>query len=157
MKKVLGLLVALVALAALPSVAFAQGNGGDRVEGPCQRGGDCEQENEIEGNVRGNVGQQNCIATGDCTQRIDQSRVTNIHRNVHGVGGGGDFDENNGDRFGVGGGHVTGVGGVGGGGVGGVTLARTGMDAWIFALIGGLAVAGGVGILAAQRRGRLNA
>jgi hypothetical protein len=158
MKKLLGLLVAVVALAAIPSVAFA-GNGPDRVEGPCQRGGDCEQENSVEGNVSGNVAQQNCIATGDCTQSIDQSRVTNVSR--FGVGGRGHGHGVTTGRFGVGGGGVgvTGVGGVGGGGggVGGVTLARTGADAWILALIGGLAVAGGVGILAAQRRGRLSA
>jgi LPXTG-motif cell wall-anchored protein len=55
-------------------------------------------------------------------------------------------------------GRVTGVGGGGvGGGVGGVTLARTGFDAWVLALIGGFSLAGGLGLFAAQRRGRLNA
>ena len=43
-----------------------------------------------------------------------------------------------------------------GGGVESVTLARTGFDAWVLALIGGVALAGGLGLLAAQRRGRLN-
>jgi LPXTG-motif cell wall-anchored protein len=145
MTKVLALLVALVAFAAIPSVAFAGdgGDGGERVEGPCQRGGDCEQENEIEeGNVRGDVGQQNCIATGDCHQSIDQSRRTKIHRSVVGVGGHDDDDDN---------GVTTGNVAVGGG-VGGVTLARTGADAWIFALIGGVALAGGIGLLSVQRR-----
>ena len=36
-------------------------------------------------------------------------------------------------------------------------LARTGFDAWVLALIGGVSVAGGLGLLAAQRRGRLSA
>ncbi|HLL85822.1 MAG TPA: LPXTG cell wall anchor domain-containing protein [Thermoleophilaceae bacterium] len=38
-----------------------------------------------------------------------------------------------------------------------VSLARTGFDAWALALLGGLSVAGGIGLLAAQRRGRLSA
>ena len=46
---------------------------------------------------------------------------------------------------------------VASGGVGGVTLARTGFDAWALALLGGLSLAGGIGLLAAQRRGRLSA
>ncbi len=62
-----------------------------------------------------------------------------------GVGGGGDFDDND---------NVT-SGGTGGG-VDSVTLARTGFDAWVLALIGGLSLAGGLGLLAAQRRGRLS-
>ncbi len=45
----------------------------------------------------------------------------------------------------------------GGGGGGGVSLARTGFDAWILALIGGAALAGGVGMLALRRRGVLSA
>jgi hypothetical protein len=36
---------------------------------------------------------------------------------------------------------------------GGVTLARTGFDAWVLALFGGLSLAGGLGLIAAQRRG----
>jgi len=32
-----------------------------------------------------------------------------------------------------------------------------GLDAWVLALLGGVALAGGLGLLAAQRRGRLSA
>jgi len=38
-----------------------------------------------------------------------------------------------------------------------VTLAGTGFDAWILTLTGGVALAGGLGLLAAQRRCRLSA
>jgi hypothetical protein len=68
--------------------------------------------------------------------------------------------EAGGDFRGHGGGRVHGdSGGVGGGGggVGGVTLARTGFDSWILAVLGGLSLAGGIGLLAAQRRGRPHA
>ena len=164
MKKVLGLLVALVAMAAIPSVAFAGeegGGGGDRV---CQGGTDCEIDQE-QSVGRGGTGiQQGGIAGRDVNNR---ATVNNIRR-------GDTFIDNNGDGVdddnGVGGGdnghngHVTsfghGGGDVGhgvGGGVGGVTLARTGSDAWILALVGGVALAGGLGLLAAQRRGRLSA
>jgi len=39
---------------------------------------------------------------------------------------------------------------------GGSRLARTGFQAWVVALIGGVALAAGLGLLAAQRRGKLN-
>jgi hypothetical protein len=153
MKKVLTLIVALVALGAIPSIAAAQ------------PGVEIDQDADVVRSPGATVGQQaaGCQfqggGPGDRSCSIDQSQ--NINRNVTnrvGVtrfGQGGHVHGHGG--FGVGGAGVTGVGGVSGGGVGGVTLARTGADAWILALIGGLAVAGGVGILAAQRRGRLNA
>jgi hypothetical protein len=51
-------------------------------------------------------------------------------------------------------GSAAGGGGVAGGAlaVSGVPLARTGFDAWIFALLGGLILTGGIVLLAAQRR-----
>ncbi len=47
-------------------------------------------------------------------------------------------------------------GDVGGARVQSVTLARTGFDTWVLALIGGVSLAGGLGLLAAHRRGRPN-
>jgi hypothetical protein len=166
MKKVLLLLIALVAFAAIPSVAIA----GDNQNTENEVEGDQETESEAGGGSAGDGGQagggqsatQQCqVAGGDCEQSIDQSQTFN----QFGQGGNGDNGEGNGHfdngdngDNGVGGGVTTGhVGGVGGGGVGGVTLARTGFDAWVLALLGGLSLAGGLGLLAAQRRGRLNA
>jgi LPXTG-motif cell wall-anchored protein len=37
-----------------------------------------------------------------------------------------------------------------------VTLARTGFDAWLLALVGGISILGGLGLLVGQRRGRLD-
>jgi hypothetical protein len=155
MKKVLLLLVALAAFAAFPAMAFAGDNGGNEQENEVEVG---EQENESGQDTNADNGGQAGNQTGTCQQvaggdadcSIDQSQ--NFERNV--------FIDNNGngvddDEEGVGGGHVT--RGVGGGGVGGVTLARTGFDAWVLALIGGLSLAGGLGLLAAQRRGRIDA
>jgi len=156
MRKVLLLMVALFALA-VPSVALAQNEG--RVNAP-NLGRDAEQTNSAR-NVGGNVQQQNGIAGRDLnqSQRIRQGDTVNQGR-TFGQGGG---NFNNGHGHGHGGGNVTSFGhgggnvGVGGGGVGGVNLARTGSDAWILALVGGVALAGGLGLLAAQRRGRLSA
>ena len=163
MRKVLLLMVAVFALA-VPSVAFAgeengNGNGQSRV---CQGGTECsvDQEQEV---GRGGTGiQQGGIAGRDVNNRatVNNIRGGNTFHRGH---GGGDFDHDNGHggdnghvtSFGHGGGDVS--HGVGGGGVGGVTLARTGSDAWILALVGGVALAGGLGLLAAQRRGRLSA
>jgi hypothetical protein len=36
-----------------------------------------------------------------------------------------------------------------------VTLARTGFDAWMLGLVGGIAVIGGIAMLVARGRGRL--
>jgi hypothetical protein len=165
MKKVLLLLVALAAFAAFPAMALAQ-NGFEENEGEVE--GDQEAESEAGGGSAGSGGQagggqsavQQCqVGVGNCDQSIDQSQTFNQFGqggngddNGEGHGHGGDVD-----RFGHGGVDAGHVGGVGGGGVGGVTLARTGFDAWVLALIGGLSLAGGLGLLAAQRRGRLNA
>jgi LPXTG-motif cell wall-anchored protein len=161
MSKVLGMLVALAIFAAVPAVAFGQD--GDTVSSGNSQEGEIEQ--SASAGSGGNAGNQGAIvqqnAGRDANAAVNQSQNfstggANVHR------GGGDFD--NGHHRGVGGGHVSGttvhgVGGGGGvgGGVGGVTLARTGFDAWILALIGGAALAGGIGLLALQRRGRLNA
>ena len=157
MRKVLLLMVAVFALA-IPSVAFAQNEG--RVNAP-NLGRDATQTNSAR-NVGGNVQQQNGIAGRDLnqSQTIRQGDTVNQGDRFVGRGGGNDFDN---DNVGVGGGNVTSFGhgggdvGHGGGGVGGVTLARTGSDVWILALVGGVALAGGLGLLAAQRRGRLSA
>jgi LPXTG-motif cell wall-anchored protein len=159
MKKAVLMVVALFALA-IPSAALAQNEG--RVNAP-NLGRDAEQTNSAR-NVSGNVQQQNGIAGRDLnqSQTIRQGDTINEGDRHVGVGGGDNgVDHDNG--FGHGGGHVTSFGhgggnvGHGGGGVGGVTLAQTGSDAWILALVGGVALAGGLGLLAAQRRGRLSA
>jgi len=74
-----------------------------------------------------------------------------------GQGGGGQFGQGGGQGGGGGGQFGQGGGGVGGGGVQSVQLARTGFDAWMLALLGGLSLAGGLGLLVAQRRGRIGA
>ena len=167
MKKVLGLLVAVAAMA-VPSVAFAgeEGGGGTRV---CQGGSECEIDQEQTVGRGGTGIQQGGIAGRDVNNTATVNNVRRGNTFIRGHGGG-DFDHDNGVvhdngvSHGVGGGNVTsfghGGGDVGhgvGGGVGGVTLARTGSDAWILALVGGVALAGGLGLLAAQRRGRLSA
>ncbi len=158
MSKLLGVLIALVIFGALPAVAAAQtppGEGDTVSSGNTQ---DADIEQEAEAGHGGNAGNQAAIcqqnAGGDAVCDINQEQNFNAGR-VHGRGG--DFDHHGrGGDFGVGGGGVHGVGGVGGG-VGGVTLARTGFDAWILALVGGAALAGGVGMLALRRRGHLGA
>jgi hypothetical protein len=170
MTKVIGMLVALAMFCAMPAVAFAGGEvdgnqeaeidsgavvvggGGDDNGDPYGNGDDNGNGDiDVSDDDRNAICQQ--IAGGDAHCNIDQSQnfgadrhVT--HRDGHGVGV---------RSFGVGGGHVSGGGGGVGGGVQSVTLARTGFDAWVLALLGGLSVAGGLGLLAAQRRGRLDA
>ena len=167
MSKVIALIAALALFAALPAVAAAQtepGEGGDTVssgntqdaeiEQGAQGGGDGAGDGDGHGGD-GNAGNQAAIcqqnAGGDANCAIDQSqnfgdadRDGNRDHVRHGVSGHGG---------GVGG-HG---GGVGGGGVQSVSLARTGFDAWVIALLGGVSLAGGLGLLAAQRRGRLSA
>jgi hypothetical protein len=159
MSKVLGMLVALAIFAAVPAVAFGQD--GDTVSSGNSQEGEIEQ--SASAGSGGNAGNQGAIvqqnAGRDANAAVNQSQNFRTGgANVHGRGG--DFD-NNGHggghgHGGVGGAGVHGVGG-GGGGVGGVTLARTGFEAWAVALMGGAALAGGLGLLAAQRRGRLSA
>ena len=167
MSKVIALIAALALFAALPAVAAAQtepGEGGDTVssgntqdaeiEQGAQGGGDGAGDGHGDGGNAGNqaaICQQN--AGGDANCAIDQ-------RQNFGVGGGeGDRDHVRHGVSGHGGGVGGGVGGggVGGGGVQSVSLARTGFDAWVIALLGGVSLAGGLGLLAAQRRGRLSA
>jgi hypothetical protein len=167
MKKVLALLFALAMFCAMPALAFAQD---EEVEQDVTQENETEQDADASGGggddgsggSGGIAANQNAtcqqVAGGDAECSIDQSQ--NFEQNQFGVGGdnGDDNGDHNGHGHGHGGGVTTGhVGGVGGGGVGGVTLARTGFDAWVLALIGGLSLAGGLGLLAAQRRGRLNA
>jgi hypothetical protein len=162
MHKLLGVLIALVIFGALPAVAAAQTppEEGDTVSSGNTQDADIEQDAEAGGNggtghhgSGGNAGNQAAIcqqnAGADAVCDINQSQNFGADRRFHGRGG--DFDRH-GRVHGVGGGF-----GVGGGGVHGVALARTGFEAWILAALGGLALAGGIGLLAAQRRGRLSA
>src|SRR5829696_6244791 len=176
MLKVAGMLVALALFGALPAVSGAQGTspsgGGGTVSSGNTQDGDIDQGaqagGDIDGDGRGDHGDsdggkarnQACLiqqnagrdANAACNQEQNFNSSTTVNRD--GVGGGdvdrfhGDDDDNDVDSVGV--------GGVGGG-VGGVTLARTGFDAWALALLGGLSLADGIGLLAAQRRGRLSA
>ncbi len=165
MSKVLGMLVALAIFVAVPGVALGQVSSGNEQ--------DANIGQNAEAGSGGNAGNQAAIvqqnAGRDANATVNQSQ--NFQSGGAGVSGrgggvvtgrfGGDFDRGHVRARDVGGGvvHERGVGvtrGVGGG-VGGVTLARTGFDAWLLALLGGVALAGGIGILAAQRHGRLSA
>ena len=159
MSKVLTLLLALALFAAIPAVASAQGTqpdgDGDVVSSGNTQEGEIEQ--EAEAGRGGNAGNQACLIQQNAGR--DANAACNQEQNfrsgdvdVRGVGGG-DVDRFHGDDDRV---HGVGGGGVGGG-VQSVTLARTGFEAWVLALLGGLSLAGGIGILAAQRRGRLSA
>ena len=155
MSKVLGMLVALALFGAMPAVAAAQGTqpsgGGTTSSGNTQTG---TIDQDANAGDNGNAGNQACLiqqnagrdANAACNQTQNfNTRTTNVNRGVSGV-----------RTTGVGttGVRTAGVSGVGG--VQGVTLARTGFDAWVLALIGGVSLAGGLGLLAAQRRGRLS-
>ena len=137
----LGRLATLLVAAAffvLPSAAFAQGaTGGDQTLTQEQTGaaGDAGAESGGDANAGDNNqiqqgAQQNCTIGGDgeCNQSITQNAQINS-------GGGGGTTERR-VQF-----------------VRNVPLARTGFDAWMVALLGGLSLAGGLGLLAAQRRG----
>ena len=155
MTKTIGVLVALAMFCAIPGVAFAQ----IEVDPPVLSdtvGDEATQNNSTGQNADaddGNAANQNAtcqqISGGNSNCSINQSQEQNIVRGDVGVGG--DDDGVSGDDDGV-----TGDGGVGGG-VESVTLARTGFDAWVLALVGGLALAGGLALLVAQRRGRIGA
>src|SRR5829696_1419870 len=150
MSKVLTLLLALALFAAIPAVAAAQGTtpsgDGDTVSSGNDQDGDIDQ--DADAGPGGNAGNQACLiqqnagrdANAACNQEQNFNSSTTVHRN--GVGGGDvdRFDDDDNDVDSVG------VGGVGGGGVQSVTLARTGFDAWALALIGGLTLAGGIGL-----------
>ena len=151
MSKVLTLLVALALFAALPAVAAAQGTEpsgeGDVISSGNEQEGEIEQ--DAEAGSGGNAGNQACLIQQNAGR--DANAACNQEQNFLDVNRNGVNDRDEGHHRGVG---VSGVGGVG---VESVTLARTGFDAWVLALIGGAALAGGLGLLAAQRRGRLSA
>ena len=132
------LMVVAAAMFAVPSAAFAQGGavGGDQTLSQTQAGGGGDAGAESGGEAVGGHNnqiqqgaQQNCTigGNGECNQSIEQNASIN-------AGGGGvaarrvQFVRN-------------------------VPLARTGFDAWMLALLGGVSLAGGLGLLAAQRRG----
>src|SRR5215210_1245772 len=96
-----------------------------------------------------------CVANQIGVSNAVSQRCGNTTINNHVVGRGSGGASRFGGGVGVGGGSVT--SGVGGGvaSVSNVGLARTGFDAWILALVGGVALAGGIGLLMAQRRGHL--
>src|SRR5215211_8695016 len=156
MSKVLGMLVALAIFAAVPAVAFGQDNASHN-----HQSGHIDQ--SASAGSGGNAGNQGAIVQQNAGR--DANAAVNQQQNfstggANVTGRGGDFrgHGHGGRNFGQGGGVSSfGVGGGGGGGVGGVTLARTGFEAWILALIGGAALAGGVGMLALRRRGGLSA
>ena len=167
MKKVLAMLAVLALFGAIPAVAAAQtepDGGGDTVSsGNTQNsgidqgaqgggdavGGDSDGDGHGDGSGDaaggdGNAGNQAAVcqqnAGGDADCDIDQSQRFGDDSFVDNDGDGvNDRDEHRG---------VHGVGS----GVGHVGLARTGFDTWILALIGVLAVAGGLAMLATQRR-----
>ena len=157
MSKVLGMLVALAMFAAVPAVAFGQtppDGGGDVISSGNTQEGEIEQ--SASAGSGGNAGNQGAIvqqnAGRDANAAVNQQQnFSTGGANVHGRGGH-HFRGHGGDVDGHGHGGVSSFGVGGGGGVGGVTLARTGFEAWALALMGGLSVAGGLGLLAAQRR-----
>jgi hypothetical protein len=158
MKKVVVMVVALALFGAFTAVASAQGTqpsgGGTVSSGNTQTGSIGQSANaggdnglDHRGGTGGNAGNQACLvqqnAGRDANAACNQSQnfstgTTGVRTGVRGVG-------------------VTGLRSSGVSGVSGVTLARTGFDAWILALAGGVALAGGLGLLMAGRRGRFTA
>src|SRR5215211_1216910 len=145
MSKVLGMLVALAIFAAVPAVAFGQDNASHN-----HQSGHIDQ--SASAGSGGNAGNQGAIVQQNAGR--DANAAVNQQQNfstggANVTGRGGDFrgHGHGGRNFGQGGGV-----GVRNFGVGGVTLARTGFEAWALALMGGLSVAGGLGLLVAQRR-----
>jgi LPXTG-motif cell wall-anchored protein len=168
MRKVLVLMVALVALAAIPAVASAQSdqgceNSGGQPQG-CDNGSDNGGSNGNSGaNASGNGGggsfrdntQSQSASAGACSN-ISQQQAIGHHIAQNSVQH--NACVNRGvvvRRFPVSHRIVSGTGVVNSG-VSGVSLARTGFDAWILVVIGGVALAGGLGILTVQRRMQLS-
>ena len=153
MSKVITMLVALALFGALPAVAAAQTTpGGDgtvssgntqngTIDQDAETGGDDGVDGDGHGGG-GNAGNQACLiqqnAGRDANAACDQSQ----HFGAGGVNNG-----VNRHAVGRGGGTV----GTGSAGVSGVTLARTGFDAWLLALVGGFALAGGIAMLVQRR------
>ena len=147
------MLAAAAVFCALPTVAVANGqgpsdddvSGGGNVVGGGDQGANTGDNDAIGGTGDGGGG-------GDALSRNDTGNAINQQQNAQNnctiVGGGNECNQS-----------ITQNQGVGGGAAGavvsarGVRLAQTGFDAWILAVLGGLALAGGVGMLAAQRRG----
>src|SRR5215211_882056 len=145
MSKVLGMLVALAIFAAVPAVAFGQDNASHN-----EQSGHIDQ--SASAGSGGNAGNQGAIVQQNAGR--DANAAVNQQQNfstggANVTGRGGDFrgHGHGGRNFGQGGGV----------GVSGVAVASTGFEAWILALIGGAALAGGVGMLALRRRGVLSA
>ena len=176
MPKVIGMLVALAVFCAMPAVAFAQdsndnvssgntqdadidqGAAGGSADGGSAGGGGVDGDGDGDGcggdaaggdgGEGGDAGNQAAIcqqnAGDDARCDIDQSQNFEGDTFVDVDGDGVDDDDDvHVDRR-----HH---------GVQGVRLARTGFDAWVLGLVGAVALAGGIGLLAAQRRGRLSA
>ena len=176
MTKVIGMLVALAMFCAMPAIAFAGGgeqdaeiDSGAEVVGGGNGEGDEDGDNgdgdgsggDAQGGD-GNAGNQACLiqqnagrdANAECNQEQNFGD-TFVDNDGDGVDDDDEDVEGDSDESDVSVSH--GGGGVGGGEVQSVTLARTGFDAWVLALLGGVSLAGGLGLLAAQRRGRLSA
>ena len=158
MSKLLTMLVSLALFGAVPAVAAAQGTEPGTQPGA---GGNVSSGNTQTGNIdQDGAANQACLIQQNAGR--DANAACSQEQNV-GTGNAG--TEGTGVRStgvtgtqGVGTSGVTGTsGGVGGGSVQSVSLARTGFDALVLALLGGVSVAGGLGLLAAQRRGRLSA
>jgi LPXTG-motif cell wall-anchored protein len=183
MRKVLVLMVALVALAAIPAVASAQSdqgceNSGGQPQG-CDNGSDNGGSNGNSGaNASGNGGggsfrdntQSQSASAGACSNISQQQAIGHhiaqnsvqhnacVNRTVvsGNISRGRGFVNTNRGFTNRGVSGVSSVSGVSGnGGVQSVSLARTGFDAWIVALVGAGAMAGGLGLIAARRRGLL--
>jgi LPXTG-motif cell wall-anchored protein len=161
MKKVLVLMVACFALA-VPSAAFAQTNSSSSSDASGNGGGGSFHDNSQSQNASAgsgsNISQQQAIGH-HIAQSSAQSNSSVNNSVVNGRGG--NFVRGN-RGFVTGRGFnnrgfttSNGVSGVGGGNVGTVGLARTGFEAWIVALVGAGAMAGGLGLIAARRRGLL--
>ena len=149
------MLVAAAVFCALPAVAVAQGGGGgtddDVLGGGNTVGGGDQDANTGDNDAVGGSGGTDGGGGGDAGSENDTGDALNQQQNAQNnctiVGGRNECNQS-----------ITqnqGVGGAAGGVVSarGVRLARTGFDAWILAVLGGLALAGGLGMLAAQRRG----
>jgi hypothetical protein len=159
MSKVIGMLAALAIFAAVPAVAFGQGTspsgGGNTVSSGNTQTGTLNQ--SASAGAGGNAGNQGAIvqqnAGRDANAAVSQSQNFSTGGAAGVTSRGAGFRNRGVGVTSRGGGVVT----TSRGGVGGVVLARTGFEAWILALVGGAALAGGIGLLALQRRGRLTA
>ena len=175
MSKVLGMLVALAIFAAIPAVAFGQ----DTISSGNSQDADIDQ--SASAGSGGNAGNQGAIvqqnAGRDANASVNQSQnfstggavvtsptvtsapaaVTSAPVTTRGVTTNRVGVQRVVPSVGVRSVGVPSAGVSTGGGVSTVSLAHTGFDAWIVALIGVAALTGGIGLLAAQRRGRASA